>query len=95
MAGWNRDDFLSAGGGADVFAFVFDPGSEDVIYGYDPNEDSVWLDPKFTAVTGRNEDTNNDGTIDQAVVTLARYGQTQEVVVKGREWWEIEGEFVV
>ena len=66
-----------------MFAFVFDPGSTDTIYNYDPNEDSVWLDPKLTAVTGRNEDTSNDGTYDQAIVTLARYGQTQEVVVKG------------
>ena len=78
-----------------MFAFVFDPGSTDTIHNYDPSEDGVWLDPKFTEVWGRNEDTDNDGTIDQAVVTLARYGQTQEVVVKGREWWEIEGEFVV
>ena len=69
-----------------MFAFVFDPGSEDVIYGYKPEEDSVWLDPKFTAVTGENTDKG-------AVVTLARYGQTQEVIVDGRQWWEIEGDF--
>ena len=63
MAGWNRNDVLSAGGGggADVFAFVFDPGSEDVIHNYDPKEDSVWLDPKFTDVWGRDEDTKCEG----------------------------------
>ena len=60
-----------------MFAFVFDPGSRDVIHNYDSKEDSVWLDPKFTAVSGHSEDTNNDSTYDQMIVTLACYCQTQ------------------